>query len=281
MTSAEMNRIEKKQTFLFATTMKLLFLTLYATFLAVCDGGNNNPPPSTSIDLRRWKLTLPVGTDGGKNGKPKEVMPDELAAGFQSEFFSLNDQGAIIFRCPFDGVTTKGTDYPRSELRELLDGKDSSVNWPLQGTHSLRARCRIIQLPSDPKVVIGQIHGYSGTTRPLVKLQYNKDKVEALVKISPASGKDQKLTYPNVSKNDDVHYEIKVDESILHVTVNGVTQSVNVLEYDSRWKDETFYFKAGVYPQTNQGPPGDCVTVEFYELTATHSKPVQSTTDDR
>lgn len=259
---------------------KSLYLLL--VIIAICNGvlgrataqeakpadGNAS---GTSIDLSKWKLTLPVDAKGSRDGKPQEVGPKELVAGFQSEYFKVDDRGVVRFWCPVDGVTTKGTDYPRSELREMLAPDDSSINWRFGGTHVMKARCRIVQLPSSPKVVIGQIHGYSGTARPLIKLQYNKDRVEALVKISPNSGKDQKLTFAGMTTKEDLVYEIKLDEGTLFVTVNGSTQSVDVLANDRGWADETFYFKAGVYPQSNEGNSTDGARVEFYELSVMHS----------
>lgn len=225
---------------------------------------------ASKIDLRNWKLTLPVDANGRRIGKPREVMPVDLSGGFRNEFFSMDQKGNIIFSCPADGVTTEGTKYPRCELREMLDPADDSVNWQFTGTHILRARCRILNLTSEPKVVIGQIHGYSGTSRPLVKLQYAKDRLEALVKISPDSGKDRKLVFPKVSSEVEIQYEIKLHEAKLAVTVNGVTQTVDVLQDGPGWKDETFYFKAGVYPQTNRGDSNDETRVSFSELVVLH-----------
>ena len=67
-----------------------------------------------------------------------------------------------------------GTEFARSELRELIDPADDNVCWAAPGTHILDARCRVSEVPSSQKVVIGQIHGYSGKANPLIKLQFFK-----------------------------------------------------------------------------------------------------------
>lgn len=227
--------------------------------------------PTAQIDLADWKLTLPIDAAGAKQGKPMEVMPDLLVAGFQNEYFYRTEKGAIGFWCPVDGSTTKGTSYARCELREMINPQDDAVNWSLEGAHLLRASCRITQLPAQGKLVIGQIHGYSGTARPLVKLQYNKDRIEALVKISPKSGKDQKLEFAKLPVDTNIRYEIKLAGGMLSITVNDAIQTVNVLENDPSWASETFYFKAGAYPQSKADSSQDGARIEFSELDIMHA----------
>ena len=70
-----------------------------------------------------------------------------------------------------------------------------------------------MQVPSNPKVIIGQIHSYTGKSKPLVKLQSFKSRIEALVKISPKAGKDQQLTFPGNDLSSDVAYQIKLQDS--------------------------------------------------------------------
>ena len=65
-----------------------------------------------------------------------------------------------------------------------------------RGTHVLDARCRVIEVPSGQKVVIGQIHGYSGKASPLIKLQFFKGRVEALVKDKADEGQGHQTDVP-------------------------------------------------------------------------------------
>ena len=54
------------------------------------------------------------------------------------------------------------------------------------------------------------------------------------------------------------------------MTVNGVTQSVDIFRSDPKWADQTFYFKVGSYCQDNSGTSTEGAQVEFYHLAAAH-----------
>lgn len=227
---------------------------------------------NTLVDLTHWKLTLPVDAAGTYGGHAAEVSAERLTAGFQNSHFQYDQDGALVFWCPVCGATTEDTEFPRSELREMLRPNDPSVNWNAKGTHILTARCRVVEVPSNPKVIIGQIHGYSGKARPLIKLQYFKGRIEALVKSSPSKGKDIKLVWPDVRLNTEVTYRIALQNEILSLTVNGVTQTQDIANNDPEWMKQTFYFKAGIYPQDNEGPPSEGGRVVFSELKVRHTK---------
>ncbi len=224
-----------------------------------------------SIDLSRWKLTLPTDAAGTTDGKAAEVSAMQLTSGYKGDHFYTDSDGSMVFWCPVIGATTEGTEFPRSELREMLDPRDPSVNWTSHGTHVLEARCRVQDVPSNPKVIIGQIHSYSGKSKPLIKLQYYMGRIEALVKVSPTAGKDRKLTFPDVGLNSEIAYQIKLQDGILSVTVNGSTQTENVVENDADWANQTFYFKAGAYPQDNDGPASEGSRVAFSMLNVRHA----------
>lgn len=234
--------------------------------------GAQDTAPSKRFDLTHWKLTLPIDASNTYGGHATEISASKLVAGFTDLHFRSADDGAMVFWCPVAGATTEGTKFPRCELREMLKPGDEDVNWTSQGTHTLRATCRIKQLPSHPKVVIGQIHGYSGKARPLVKLQHYKNRIEALVKISPDSGKDRKLTFADSQPGDDIDYEIRVQDHTLSITVNGQTQTEDLMKNDPEWARQTFYFKAGIYPQDNEGPLTEAACVAFSELSVNHEQ---------
>jgi hypothetical protein len=162
-----------------------------------------------------------VGVPNSSEGKAMEISARQLAAGYiNPEFFYSEASGEIVFWCPVNGATTENTEYPRSELREVIDPLDDNVNWGAPGTHVLEARCRVREVPSSQKVIIGQIHSYSGKARPLIKLQFYKGMIEALVKESPAKGKDIKLVFPEVGLDRDFTFQIKLEDGLLSVTVN-------------------------------------------------------------
>ena len=231
-------------------------------------------PLADQFDLSHWKLTLPVNEKGKLAGHAAEIPADRLADGYaHPDYFQIGSNGTITFWAPVCGSTTDNSGYPRSELRELLDPADPSVNWSAQGTHVLKACCRVTRVPSSQKVIIGQIHSYSGKALPLIKLQFFKNRVEALVKRSPSKGGDQKLELAKVGLDDEIAYEIRLQAGELRVIANGSTQRVNILKNDLAWADQTFYFKAGAYCQDNDGPPSEGARVVFSRLRVTHSKP--------
>lgn len=220
-------------------------------------------PPGGNFDLSRWKLTLP---DAGAS----EFYPAHLTTGFTNFFFYTGADGAMVFGCPVTGGTTSGSSYPRSELRELLDPNDDNVNWTGYGTHILNAQCKVTQIPSSQKVIIGQIHSFTGNAYPLIKLQFNNGTIEALVKQSPNSSTDTKLIFANVGLSNAITYQIKVVNGLLSIAVNGATQSVNVFQSDPDWTNQTFYFKAGNYCQDNSGTNSEGAVVSFHQLSVSH-----------
>ena len=145
------------------------------------------------------------------------------------------------------------------------------MNWTGYGRHVIDAQCRVTQIPSSKKTIVGQIHSYTGNARPLVKLQFNNGKVEALVKDSPNSDSDTVVSFTTAGLGDLIDYQIKLVDGLLSMTVNGTNKSVDVFESDSAWRYQAFYFKAGNYCQDNSGTTNEGALVWFYELSVAHS----------
>lgn len=248
------------------TRALLCFATLYAasSLVRALDPAK---PPGGNFDLSHWKLTLP-------DALASELSPVLLIAGVTTDTFFTGADGAMVFSCPVTGGTTVGSSYPRCELRELFDPFDDNVNWTGYGTHVLKAQCRVMQLPSTRKTIIGQIHSYTG--KPLIKLQFNGDKIEALVKNSPNSDGDTRFLFATVGLGDLIDYQIKVVDGLLSMTVNGVNQSQYVFESEPAWTNQTFFFKAGNYCQDNSGPTNEAAIVSFYDLGVVHSAPLNT-----
>ena len=236
-----------------------LFCTAGAGHAALSPGGN--------FDLRRWKLTLPVDVSGGIAGSPAEIKYPQLQT-YSSEFFYTGTDGAMVFWCPVIGTTTSGATAPRTELRELISGTDSSVNWTADGTHILRGQCRVTQQPDTGDVIIGQVHGYP--VQRLVKVQYGNGRVQVYIRNSLTASGDTKFIH-SVGANALIDYEIKVVDGVAIVAVNGVTNSHDFVASDPAWgTDSTFYFKAGAYLQDNAGLVTEGGRVSFYQLSVTH-----------
>lgn len=91
---------------------------------------NTNTAPSENFDLSTWKITLPINSNGGNDGKSAEIDVAELNNGYKnSDYFFTSNDGGMVFRCPVKGATTSGnTSYARTELREMLRGTDKSIS---------------------------------------------------------------------------------------------------------------------------------------------------------
>jgi hypothetical protein len=113
-------------------------------------------PPAQLLDLSVWKLTLPTGSAGS----PEEVNEQSLSSYGGSQWFRATpDCDGVAFRAPVDGVTTKGSSYPRSELREMGAGNQAAAWSADSGTHWLAVTEAFTSLPQGkPELVGAQIH---------------------------------------------------------------------------------------------------------------------------
>ena len=243
--------------------------------LALCLTSPNSTqaatPPGRNFDLTFWKLTLPVDYIGNPFGTAAEVKHPQLTT-YNTQHFYTDTDGAMTFWCPVIGATTSGATAPRTELRELINGDDSDVNWSAMGTHILRAQCRVTQQPDTGDVIIGQVHGYP--SQRLVKVQYGSGRVQVYIRNSLTASGDTKFIH-SVAPNSLITYEIKVVDGVAFVAVNGVTNSFNFGASDPAWlTDSTFYFKAGAYLQDNSGPITEGGRVCFYQLSSAHGTAV-------
>ena len=225
---------------------------------------DSSRPPGGNFDLTHWYLGLP---DSGASS----VSSASLVAGYtNAQWFYTGADGAMVFWCPVNGGTTSGSSYPRSELRETLDPKDLSRNWTVFGTHVLDAQCQILQVPSTGRVVIGQIHSYLGNAYELIVLKYINGAVEAQVRNSPNATDKTLLPMGSVALGEFITYQIKLVDGLLSISLNGSNQTVNILQLDPAWTNQTFYFKAGSYAQDNSGPSSEGSRVSFYQLNVAH-----------
>ena len=233
--------------------------------LAACstDQDGDYQAPGANYDLSHWKLTLP-------DDEASEVRSDELQAGYASRYFHLADNGAMVFVAPAGGGTTENSDYPRSELRELLDPDDDNRNWSGAGFHQLKATANVLRAPSSKKIIVGQIHGFDA--RPLVKLQWHKGRLKAQIKRHPkGSNQDISHEFATPVNHDLFSYTIELHDGVLMVEVNGERIRHDVFAEDPAWRDVGFYFKAGAYVQDDEEDGDEDVgEVQFTQLSVRH-----------
>ena len=211
---------------------------------------------TAEMDLDNWYLTLPTG----KKGAPDTVYSPELAR-YSSKWFHVDDAtGGIVFTANAGGVTTKGSDYPRSELREM--NGDKKASWSnTKGTHTLQVRQAVTAVPkAKQEVVTAQVHDSSDDVlevrlegRKLIA-QYNDGKTDVVL--------DPKYALGTV-------YDVKIVAAggRIQVFYNG-TKKVDIARKGSGW-----YFKSGSYVQSNTSKgdkPSAVAVVVIYRLAVQH-----------
>ena len=104
--------------------------------------------PTENFDLTYWKITYP---DASEAYPPKVVL---------NEFYTDKKTGAMVFECVNRGEqTSSSTKYARSELREMLRGKNTSI-----GTKSLGNNWVISTAKSSIRQEAGGIDGNMKST---------------------------------------------------------------------------------------------------------------------
>ena len=108
------------------------------------------------IDPAQWYLTLPTGKAGGSGDRQGHRVAHAVEPGVP-----VRPAGAegVEFRATAGGVTTKNSDYPRSELREEVGGEHAGlVQQRPARTRSTCARPSPELPEAKPHVVTAQIH---------------------------------------------------------------------------------------------------------------------------
>ncbi len=237
-------------------------------------------PPAQVLDLRRWKITIPVdGSDAGTAAD--EVKWPELGTYLSLSHFHANlDNTAVVFRSPVGGAKTGGSVFARSELRErtLWTGSgQKNCDWTNQsGTHVMEIRQAVTHLPPKvPRVVVGQIHDPSDEV-VMVRVDGSTISAEASYpdpgypdgrKVNRVMATGYKLGTPFTIK-------ITANPNGVFVAYNGVTKASFLDRVSTGAATDGWYFKAGLYLQTNTDK-GEAAT-EYGEavisnLTLSHS----------
>ena len=229
----------------------------------------SNELPADVLDLADWYLTLPTGTPGD----PDTVHQPELAT-YSSAFFRLNDaRDGVVFRADAGGVTTSGSKYPRSELREMRagaagrsgdeDDDAAKASWSNEsGTHTLGVRQAVTAVPPmKPEVVTAQIHDREDDVMEI--------RVEGTRLIAAYADGDSEITIDPAYRLGTVFdLEIVAENRRVGIFYNGAKKA-DIDLHGSGW-----YFKSGSYVQSNpsRGDAPDAVgEVVIYDLRVTHS----------
>jgi hypothetical protein len=213
--------------------------------------------PADLIDPNDWYLTLPTG----KKGTPDTVEGSQLAD-YHSQFFNLNSQrNGIVFTASANGVTTKNSKYPRSELREM-DGSQKASWSNTSGSHVFDVREAFTQLPkSKPEVVGAQIHDANDD---VVEIRLEGTKLIAQYH----DGKSEAVLDPNYKLGTAYDLKLVAEGGKVDVFYNGQKKAELPLS-GSGW-----YWKVGAYVQSNASHndgASSAGSVTVFKADVTHS----------
>lgn len=193
--------------------------------------------PSQILNLTNWKLTLPIGS----SEDPTEIKQPELANYKIDPWFVVSSGNAVRFRAPVNGVTTSGSDYPRSELREMTNGGEDGASWSsTSGTHTMYLDQAITAVPQTKKhVVAGQIHD-SGDDVIVIRLEYPKLFIDV-------NGEDGPVLDANYTLGKRFNVKFDVSGGQTRIYYNNSSSPIYTYSHDYSGA----YFKAGAYTQSN------------------------------
>lgn len=209
--------------------------------------------PAQVLDLTNWKETLPTGS----SSKPTEILQASLSSFSAPPYFQVNAAGdGVQFRAPVNGVTTSGSGYPRSELREMTDNGTKNASWSTtSGTHAMFIDEAITAVPKTKKhVVAGQIHD-SDDDVIVIRLEYPKLFVDI-------NGKTGPTLDPNYTLGKRFTVGFVATDGQIKIYYNGSTTPVYTLNKSGSGN----YFKAGAYTQSNCSKETDCSSGNYGEV---------------
>ncbi|WP_154647883.1 polysaccharide lyase family 7 protein [Pedobacter arcticus] len=221
--------------------------------------------PAELIDLSNWKLNTP--TDTQTPGKVDEYKQPTLNTFIDANWFHLNaNKNGVVFKANAGGVTTSGSGYPRSELREMTDKGAANASWgSSSGVHTLFIEQAIVHLPTvKPHIVIGQIHDANDDV-----IVFRLEKQKLFIDLNGKNGPTLDNNY-TLGKRFTVMFKVHNDQVECYYN--------DVLVYTYQVKFSGAYFKAGAYVQSscqgNKKVTGESCDaygeVEIYKLWVKH-----------
>lgn len=112
-------------------TISLAAAALFSMGLYGCNSSTDSSSkkalvPADKFDLSLWKITVPL--DKNNDGKVDEVSVKDIQTFQHPDFFYLDEQGNMVFASPNKAFTTPNSSNTRSELHQVIGGKDGHEN---------------------------------------------------------------------------------------------------------------------------------------------------------
>lgn len=221
--------------------------------------------PAQVLDLRNWKITLPIDDPARPGDQPLDVKQPQLDDYRIKPWFVANPGcRGVQFRNAVNGITTQNSTYARSELREMTNNGTVNATWPAaSGTHTMVIDQAITHLPNDkPHVVAGQIHDGSDDVS-VFRLEGTK------LYLTKGDTTHHKLITDNYVLGTRFRAKFEVSDGQIKAYYNGVLQDTIPADFTSG------YFKTGVYTQANCSNSAPCDSsnygqVTVYKVTVAH-----------
>lgn len=194
--------------------------------------------PANLLDLTNWKLNIPL--DNNKDGQSDEIKQPGLATYSVDPWFRNNEANTgVAFRANCGGVTTSGSGYPRSELREMVNNGKKGASWSSDsGTHIMEIEQAITHLPNvKPHIVAGQIHDAEDDA-----IVFRLEGKKLFIDHDGADG-------AVLTKNYELGARFKVKFEVSGGQVKSYYNDTLVETYPVHFTGA--YFKAGAYVQSN------------------------------
>ena len=224
--------------------------------------GGDAHAPGDVIDLAGWYLTLPTG----EPGRPDTVENPTLAAYSSSAFRLGADRKSVVFTADAGGVTTKNSDYPRAELREM-DGSKKAAWTNTTGSHVLEVCEAVTKVPPvKPEVVAAQIHD---AHNDVLEIRLEGKRLTA----QSHGGKDVAELDPAYRLGTPYLLKLVAADSHVQVFYDGAQKA------DLALRGDGWYFKTGSYVQSNEAhgeAPDAAGEVAISSLAVHHSTGIGS-----
>jgi len=194
----------------------------------------------------------------------------------------------MTFWCPINGKHTSGSNYPRTELREVPNlswNNDGKGDWTFIGYHQLNVTMKVLKVPTNGAITIGQAHGaaigsssVSGSCSIVIEFEWVKGRLANRMRGAPKAN-----ACPTVSQSFPSSYAIG-EEFSFSIVVSGKDVSVWTSKdgwgkpYSYSWWDTTgdktywLYFKTGDYVQDSGDSGSVGGSVAITALKSYHSK---------
>jgi hypothetical protein len=206
--------------------------------------------PSQILDLQAWKINLPAGN---------EQVTQPALASYQGQAFRTIS--AVQFTATCGGEPQPGSQYPRSELREMNPDGTAAAWSTTSGEHVMDLTQRVTHLPVvKPELICGQIHT---ETDYLIMIELDAHRLYVRDQDAVAGVLDDAYQLGTF-----FDLQIRTAQGYLDVFYNGAHKVRRPL------RAAGCYFKAGCYVQSSTST-GDLPTaygqVEISRLSVTHS----------